>query len=338
LNNSGRILVVGPSWVGDMVLAHSLFQVLRQRAPHARLEVLAPPWTLPLLARMPEVDAAVALPFRHGELRLRERLQLGRQLRAREYDRAIVLPNSLKSAIVPWAAGARVRTGFVGELRYFLLNDVRRLDKRRLPKTVERFVALGLGRDEPLPSALPVPALRADAANAHAALARLGVEPPRQPVLGLCPGAEYGPAKRWPVEYYARLAQTRLDAGWAVWLFGSDKDRTVTSEIQAQTGGRCLDLGGRTDLAEAIDLLALTTAVVSNDSGLMHVAAALGRRLVAIYGSSDPGHTPPMSERARVLYLGLPCSPCFERECPLGHLKCLRDIPPERVLDALGTD
>lgn len=318
-----------------MVLAHSLFQTLKQRAPDAQIDVLAPPWTLPLLERMPEVARGIALPFKHGELRLRERWRLGHELRANSYDRAIVLPNSLKSAIVPWAARARVRTGFVGELRYVFLNDARRLDKARLPKTVERFVALGLPANEPLPTPLPLPRLRADDQKAGDALARFGIAPPSVPVLGLCPGAEFGPAKRWPTEHYAELARRQLDAGWAVWLFGSEKDTPVTSEIQRHTGGRCQDFGGRTSLGMAIDLMAMADAVVSNDSGLMHVAAALDRPLVALYGSSDPSHTPPMSENARVLYRGLPCSPCFKRECPLGHLRCLRDISTDDVLDRL---
>jgi heptosyltransferase-2 len=328
-----RFLVVGPSWVGDMVLAHSLFQVLRQRRAAAQIDVLAPAWTLPLLARMPEVHEGIPLPFGHGQLKLGARWRLGRQLRARRYDQAIVLPNSLKSAIVPFAAHAQLRTGFIGELRYGLLNDARPLDQQRLPRTVDRFVALGLERDEVLPS-IPNPCLRADAANAIAALERLGHAPPSGPVLGLCPGAEYGPAKRWPAEYFAEVACAKLDQGWEVWLFGSDKDRSVTQDIQARAGGRCLDLGGRTNLADAIDIMSLTKTVVTNDSGLMHVAAALGREVVAIYGSSDPSHTPPMSERASVLYLALGCSPCFKRECPLGHLNCLRRIEPRQVLGA----
>lgn len=332
---AARILVVGPSWVGDMVLAHSLFQVLRQRRPGAQIDVLAPAWTLPLLACMPEVHEGIALPFGHGQLKLRARWRLGRQLRARDYDQAIVLPNSFKSAIVPFAAHARQRTGFVGELRYGLLNDARPLDRQQLPRTVDRFVALGVDRDEPLPS-IPNPLLRADSRNARAALERLGHAPPTGTVLGLCPGAEYGPAKRWPSEYYAEVARAKLDQGWEVWLFGSDKDTPATQDIQARTGGRCLDLGGRTSLADAIDLMSLTQTVVTNDSGLMHMAAALGRQVIAIYGSSDPSHTPPMSERAAVLYLGLDCSPCFERECPLGHLNCLRELKPERVMVALA--
>ena len=318
-----------------MVLAQSLFKFLKHRHPDSRLDVLAPTWTLPLLARMPEVDEAIPINIGHGELRIGERLRLGRQLRARDYDRAIVLPNSLKSAIVPFAARARVRTGFTGELRYGLLNDIRPLDKQKLPRTVDRFIALAMSPGESLPQ-IPPPRIRADADKARTALARLGRSMPTASVLGLCPGAEYGPAKRWPAEYFADVAQAKLAEGWEVWLFGSDKDAGVTGAIQSMTGKRCLDLGGRTTLEEAIDLLSLTTAVVSNDSGLMHVAAALDRQVIALYGSSDPRHTPPLSDKASVLYLGLSCSPCFKRECPLGHLKCLRDIAPSLVLESLS--
>ena len=329
-----RLLIVGPAWVGDMVLAQSLFKLLKQSRPDSTLDVLAPGWTVPLLARMPEVDEAIAAPFAHGRLDLGARLRIGRELRARDYDRAIVLPNSLKSAIVPFAAHARVRTGYVGELRYGLLNDARRLDKQKLPRTVDRFVALGLEPGAALPEISP-PRIRADMDKARMALARLGRSMPAKPVLGLCPGAEYGPAKRWPAEYFADVAKAKIAEGWEVWLFGSDKDAPVTGAIQSMTEKRCLDLGGKTSLEEAIDLMSLATAVVTNDSGLMHVAAALDRQVIALYGSSDPRHTPPMSDLASVLYLGLACSPCFKRECPLKHLKCLRDLHPERVLAAL---
>lgn len=327
-----RILIVGPAWVGDMVMAQSLFRLLKQQAPQAQIDVVAPAWTEPLLARMPEVRRAIGLPLGHGQLDIRTRWRLGRKLRSEAYTQAIVLPNSLKSALVPFAAAIPRRTGFTGEWRFGLLNDRRRLDPERLPRTVDRFVALGLAPHEALP---PILSPQLKARDARAALARLALNPALAPILALCPGAEYGPAKRWPVEYYAQVARTRLDQGWQVWLFGSAKDTPVTTQVQELTSQRCIDLAGRTALGEAVDLLNLASAIVSNDSGLMHVAAALNKPLIALFGSSDPAHTPPLSDRARVLYLGLSCSPCFARACPLGHLNCLKHLAPEQVLSAL---
>ena len=333
--SNAKILVMGPAWVGDMVLAQSLFRTLKEEQPQAVIDVAAPAWTLPLLERMPEVTHAIPLPFKHGQLALGERIRFGRTLKNRGYTQAILLTNSLKSAVLPLAARIPRRTGFLGEYRYGLLNDIRPLDKFKLPRTVDRFVALGLERNQQLPENLPLPELIADPENARQTLQQLGQKEPQAPVLGLCPGAEYGEAKRWPAEYYAEVAREALAQGWDVWLFGSDKDAPVTAQINAQTGDKCLDLGGKTKLGEAIDLMSLTTAVVSNDSGLMHVAAALNKKLVSIYGSSDPYHTPPMSALATILYLNLECSPCFKRECPLGHLKCLKDLAPSAVLTAL---
>lgn len=332
------ILVIGPSWVGDMILAQSLFKVLRQRHPHAPIDVAAPVWTLPLLERMPEVRRAIALPFRHGRLDLLQRVRIGRELRRGGYVQAILLPNTFKSALVPFFAHIPRRTGFLGEMRHGLLNDIRRLDVARLPMTVQRFVALGLDPDEALPDHLPQPRLVASVEGAAQALKKLALPFPERPVLGLCPGAEYGPAKRWPASHFAAVAEWALARGWQVWLFGSGKDAEITARIDQLTKNRCLDLGGRTTLGEAIDLMALTTAVVSNDSGLMHLAAALDKPLVAIFGSSDPEHTPPMDDDAHILYLGLECSPCFARECPLGHSYCLTEISVQqvvRVLEAL---
>lgn len=326
-----KILVLGPSWVGDMVLAQSLFKVIKAQKPDAIIDVAAPSWTLPLLDRMPEVSQAIALPFKHGQLALGERLGYGKALRGQGYTQAILLTNSFKSALLPWAAKIPRRTGFLGEFRYGLLNDVRPLDKTRLPRTVDRFVALGSSPEAPLPSAIPEPRLQAIPESAEKNLSQLGRTIPKTPVLGLCPGAEYGPAKRWPTSHFAEIARQALEKGWEVWLFGSDKDIPVTAEINAMTEMRCLDLGGKTKLGEAIDLMSCTSAVVSNDSGLMHVAAALDKTLVAIYGSSDPHHTPPMSIKATIAYLGLSCSPCFKRVCPLGHTNCLTQLQSNQV-------
>ncbi|HSH53414.1 MAG TPA: lipopolysaccharide heptosyltransferase II [Methylotenera sp.] len=326
-----KILVLGPAWVGDMVLAQSLFKTLKSENPDCIIDVAAPAWTLPLIERMPEINKGIALPFKHGQFALFDRIKFGKSLRHEGYTQAIILTNSFKSAILPFAARILQRTSFLGEMRYGLINDIRPLDRTKLPRTVDRFVTLGLAPDAPLSAQIVNPSLIADAQNALNTLQKLGLEKPMTKVLGLCPGAEYGEAKRWPAEYYAEVARDALNKGWQVWLFGSDKDIPVTTAINQMTNDQCLNLGGKTKLGEAIDLMSLCDAVVSNDSGLMHVAAALDKKLVAIYGSSDPHHTPPMSSKAVVEYLALECSPCFQRECPLKHLNCLKQIHPIKV-------
>lgn len=332
-----KILILGPAWVGDMVLAQSFFKTLKASRPNCMIDVAAPTWTLPLLARMPEVNEAIALPFKHGELAFFERIRLGKSLRNKGYTQAIILTNSFKSALVPWAAGIKRRTGFLGEMRYGLINDIRPLDKTKLKKTVERFVFLGLDKNQNLAENIPNPQLISNKNNALEVLKKLGVAQPTVKVLGLCPGAEYGEAKRWPAEYYAEVAREALDKGWQVWLFGSDKDIPVTSKISQLTENKCLNLGGKTNLNEAIDLMALCDTIISNDSGLMHVAAALDKKLIAIFGSSDPYHTPPMHPDAVIEYLALECSPCFKRVCPLGHLNCLKNIRPQRIIPLVFT-
>ena len=327
-----KILVLGPAWVGDMVLAQSLFKTLKATRPDCSIDVAAPAWTLPLLERIPEVNEKIALPFKHGELAFWQRIAFGRTLKNKGYTQAIILTNSLKSALLPWAAGIPIRTSFLGEMRYGLINDIRPLDKSILKMTVERFVSLGLTPNMALPHPLPLPTLTADKVNAEQTLLKLGMTLPTAPILGLCPGAEYGEAKRWPAEHYAEVANAAISKGWQVWLFGSDKDIPVTNTINQLTQHQCVNLGGKTKLGEAIDLMSLCQTIVSNDSGLMHVAAALNKKLIAIFGSSDPYHTPPMHPHAVIQYLKLECSPCFKRECPLGHLNCLRDISAQSVI------
>jgi heptosyltransferase-2 len=337
---SPRILIVGPAWVGDMVMAQSLFMRLREEHPQARIEVLAPSWTGPLLARMPQVDASIALPLGHGELGLMRRLRLGWSLRARHYDWAIVLPRAWKAALVPWLAQARRRTGYLGEMRYGLLNDLRKLDETRLTQTVQRFVALAGPAEATTAPLIPPPQLRIDPQQQRAALSRLGLtEDLARPIIGLAPGAEYGPAKQWPAEYFHALAGALAAQGNAVWIFGSAKE-SMLGEYIAQHVGVGLpirNLCGRTQLTEVIDLMALCRQVVSNDSGLMHVAAAVGAPLVALYGSSSPYFTPPLSSQAQIIWLQLACSPCFARRCPLGHTHCLYQIQPDEVLARLSS-
>lgn len=326
-----KILVLGPAWVGDMVLAQSLFKTLKTNKPNCIIDVAAPAWTLPLLERMPEVTGKIALPFKQKQLAFWQRIQFGTSLKNSGYTQTIILTNSFKSALLPWAAGISKRTGFLGEMRYGLLNDIHHLDKTKLKKTVERFVSLGLNNDDALPKSIPNPQLNANTEAAWILASRLGIQHGKNKILGLCPGAEYGEAKRWPVEYYAEVAREALNKDWQVLLFGSDKDVLVTNQINQLSQNKCVDLGGKTKLGEAIDLMSLCDTVISNDSGLMHVAAALDKKLIAIFGSSDPYHTPPMSAKAVIEYLGLECSPCFERTCPLGHLNCLKSITPSII-------
>ncbi|MEK6592947.1 MAG: lipopolysaccharide heptosyltransferase II [Pseudomonadota bacterium] len=331
------ILVVGPSWIGDTVLAQPLLKLLCARHAGLAIDVLAPPWTLPLLQRMPEVRRAIPSPFGHGELKLGARRRLGIELRAAGYDQAIVLPNSFKSALVPFFAGIPLRSGYVGEMRWGLINDARRLDKQALPLMVERFAALAAPPGEA--PGLPLPPARLLVAQDKrlATLRKLALEP-QVPAVALCPGAEYGPAKRWPAEYFAELARRFKSHGCSVWIVGSGKEAALGAEVEALSGGSCTNLCGKTSLDEAVDVLASVRLAVSNDSGLMHVAAALGTPLVALYGSSSPGFTPPLSDDARILKLDLPCSPCFKRQCPLGHFNCMRQLTPDRVSAAIEFD
>lgn len=323
-----KFLIVGPAWVGDMVMAQSLFKHLKTRyGTDTIIDVVAPAWSLPVLDRMPEVRRGIALDVKHGEFGWSARKTLGMGLRSEGYDRAIVMPITWKSALVPFFAKIPVRTGFIGEMRFGLINDLRSR-KRAGEKTVIRYVSLGMEKNEPLPelSAVPFPGLKPR--SAEAAIKRLGLTLDK-PVVALFPGAEYGPAKQWPIEHYAQLAALLEEAGKQVWVFGSEKEQKLGDRIAADTNA--VNLCGQTTLAEAIDLIALVESAVTNDSGLMHVAAALEVPLVAIYGSSSPERTPPLSRKATFMQSSLECSPCYRKSCPYGHTKCLWSLLPEEI-------
>lgn len=319
-----RILVIGPRWVGDMVMAQCLLSALREQHPQAAIDVMAPTWAAPLISRMPEARGRIDAPFRPGTFGLADRLRLGRSLRGR-YDRAYVLPGSWKSALVPFFAGIPVRVGFLREMRYGLLNAIVPLPKARKRRTAEMFHLLAGG------GAFRPPHLAVDAANQAVLLARHGLE--AGGYAALMPGAEFGPAKRWPEEKYAALARHFAERGLRSVLLGSAKDRDVAEAITALCP-EVLDLTGETRLEDAIDLLGAARIAVANDSGLMHVAAAVGAPVVGVYGSTSYDNTPPLTDRRELISLHLSCSPCHQRECPLGHLDCLKTLGVDRVAAA----
>jgi len=309
-----------------MVMAQSLFITLKKEHPNSEIDVVAPGWSVPLLKRMPEVYNAVELPVGHKQLKLFTRYRIGKSLRDRKYDRAIVTPRSFKSALIPFFAKAKKRTGYRGEMRYGLLNDIRVLDKKILKQTVQRYVALGLPDSSTSMFDVPFPKLDIDSENQKQLIEKLKLET-KYPIVGFMPGAEYGPAKQWPVEYFNQLAGLLSKKNIKVWVFGSEKEAT-SAEAIVNGNDNVTNLCGKTSLKDVIDLLALTRDTVTNDSGFMHVACATGMRVVAIYGTSDPKYTPPLSDNAAVVYDGLDCSPCFKRSCPYGHTDCLKNILP----------
>ncbi|MFK8031798.1 MAG: lipopolysaccharide heptosyltransferase II [Gammaproteobacteria bacterium] len=325
-----RVLIVGPAWVGDMVMAQALVQTVAANQPGVAIDVLAPAWSEPLIERMPKVRRAIPLPLGHGELGWSVRRQLGLTLRARNYIQAIVIPRSFKAALVPFHAKIPLRTGFLGESRYGLLNDIRKLDKGILDGTAKRYVALGHERGAPQPPAVPSPQLTA--IEDDELLARLGLN--KGALVALMPGAEYGPAKQWPAEHFGRLAGALIAHGVQVVVVGSAKEQSLGEQIATAAPGT-RNVCGETTMVEAIDLLSSADVAVSNDSGLMHVAAAVGCSVVGIYGSSSPIFTPPLTRKSNVLWKQLDCSPCFKRTCPLGHTRCLTELAPDQVSDVV---
>ena len=326
-----KILIIAPAWVGDMVMAQSLFIALKNTHTKCQIDVLAPIWSQGLLSRMPEVSQTFVMPLTHGQFSLKARFALGKILRDEKYDQSIVLPNSWKSALIPFFAKIPKRTGFLGECRFGLLNDIRLLDKKHLTMTVQRFIALGYKSESPLSVSYDLPALHVNENQQKAVIKKFNLAL-EKPVLVLCAGAEYGSSKRWPENHFAQLAKQKLEKGWQVWLIGSEKDQKITQAINELCNDECHDFAGKTNLTQAVDLLSLANTVVTNDSGLMHIAAALDRKVIALYGSSDPYFTPPLHVKAQIISLNLACSPCFKRECPLGHRQCLTDILPHQVI------
>ena len=344
------ILIIAPNWIGDAVMTQPLLASIKALYPDSTIDVLASTWVAPIYRACSEVSEVIEAPFEHKQLQWGLRKQIAKQVESKKYQACFVLPNSFKSALIPWLANIPLRIGYRGEMRFGLLNVV--LDnpsKVNRPPMLEHYLALStlLNDDEVIESQPGIGNEMTPRLNVSIN-AKQSVERKLQSAninLGsiyvMCPGAEYGPSKRWPTEHFASLATQLVSKNpdHHIILLGSQSDQILGAEIAslAKQNSHIHDWCGNTSLDEAIALIGISKAVISNDSGLMHIAAALQTPQVAIFGSSDPAHTPPLSEKAKVIWLNLPCSPCHKKECPLGHLKCLKDILPQQVLTTLNT-
>ena len=329
-----KLLITAPSWIGDAVMTQPLLARLSEQRPKPIIDVLAAPWVAPIYRLMPEVNEVIISAFMHGEFNWPARRSEGKKLRARGYDQVFVLPNSAKSALIPFFARIAKRTGYKGEWRYGLLNDVRHLNTQFTPLMVERYTALAEPRGAALRRPVANPKLVVNETQRLATLDKFGLNDAKK-IAVLCPGAEYGAAKRWPEKYYAMLVEWLAERSYKVCIVGSNKDGVIGDAIATMSNGHALQLCGTTDLLEAVHVIASATVVITNDSGLMHIAAAFDRPTIALFGSSSPEFTPPLSDHAQVLRLNLECSPCFKRECPLGHFNCMNELKPDLVQKAL---
>jgi heptosyltransferase-2 len=332
-----RILIISPNWIGDAVISQPLLQLIKKRHPRSRIDVLAPSWVAPAWNAMTEIDDVIEAPFRHGALQLKERWKFAKQLQKSGYAEAYVLPNTLKFALIPWLARIPKRIGYVGEMRYGLLNVLHR-KYSDLPRPMVSFYAALAdtpARAAPAPSELPKPRLSVPADRQAAVGREFGIESGTR-VIVFAPGAEFGAAKRWLPEHFARLGDLVRQhfPEMQIVLLGSPKDRPGCDEIVALSP-YMHNLAGVTSLSQAITLLARADAVVSNDSGLMNIASALNRPTLAIYGPTDYRHTPPFSDVAKALSLDLQCAPCHQRECPLGHHDCMKKLTPDMAWQPL---
>jgi len=328
--NVNRILIVSPSWLGDAVMSHSLIRKLAQIHVAASIDVFSPHAIKVIFEQMQEVDQVIENPFNHGQLKIRDRLRVARDIESHNYDLAYILPNSLKSALIPFFAKIPNRIGYIGESRYGLINCRHAINKKKYPLLANQY--LQLAKTDPVDTLVlhDYPALTINEKDITQSLKKFNIDP-LKPYICLCPGAEYGPAKRWPQQHFASLVRQLSEIHFDTITLGNTSDIKIGAMIHQKSHHTTKDLTGQTDLNEAMHLIAGAKCVVTNDSGLMHVAAALNKPLIALFGSSSPEYTPPLSIEAKILTKSLPCSPCFKRTCPLGHTNCLKDIMPNEV-------
>jgi heptosyltransferase-2 len=325
------ILIVPYMWIGDFVRCHTVIQLLRARFPERPVDMLTTTLCAPLTDYMPGLRQAIAVDLPRKSLALAQQKTLAVRLKQEGYGTALIMPRTWKAALAPFVAGIPERIGFVGEARFFLVNDLR-FGERSLQRMIDRCAALALPPGAALPAPLPVPALKVPPAEVAAWRSHRGLTAESRPIVALAPGA-VGPSKRWPSASYAALTRRLLDDGFAVWVLGGPDEKPLAAEIVGATDAR--DLTGN-DLRDAVLALASASAAVSNDSGLLHVAAALGTPSIGIFGPTSPWHWAPLNPLAATMETKsvLDCRPCHMPTCRLGHHRCMRDIDPDEVFAA----
>jgi len=319
-------------WIGDFVRCHSVVKLLNARFPDRPVDVLSTTLCAPLTDYMPGLRRAIVVDLPRRRIAVQNQLALARRLKHENYGSALVMPRTWKSALAPFLAAIPERTGFVGEMRFGLLNDLRH-GERRLPRMVDRCAALALPPQAELPPAWPLPELKVARAEIENWRRDQGLAIDSRPVMVLAPGA-VGPSKRWPASAYTALARRLIAEGFAVWVVGGPEEKSLAAEIIGETAAR--DLTGH-DLRNAILALAAAAVAVSNDSGLLHVAAALGTPAIGIFGPTSPWHWAPLNPLAATIESKskVECRPCHKPVCRFGHHRCMRDIPPDQVLAAV---
>jgi heptosyltransferase-2 len=317
-------------WIGDFVRCHTVVRLLRERHPSRPVDVLATTMIAPAVEYMPGVRKAIVVDLPRKRIALSQQRALARSLKAEGYGQALVMPRTWKSALAPYLAGIPVRTGYAGEFRFGLINNLR-WGERRLPRMVDRCAALALAPEQSHPE-WPAPQLVVPPPEVLAWRERLGEAAGRRRVVAFAPGA-VGPSKRWPANHYAALAQALTARGCAIWVLGSPTETSIAAEIAATDPANVRDLTGP-DLRNAILGLAAADFTVSNDSGLLHVAAAIGTPTIGIFGPTSPWHWAPLNPLAGIVETAgrLPCRPCHKPRCWLGHHRCMRDIPVDRLV------
>ena len=331
-----KILIVGPSWVGDAVMSQTLLKLLKEKRKSCSIDVLAPSWALPIFKRMKEVNTVIEMPFTHGDIKIKERRKFASEIKKNNYDQAIILPNSFKSALIPFFADIDIRTGWRGEMRYFLINDLRKLNVEAYPKMIDRFCALGMDPDEEL-FQINLPYLQTNSQNISKLLFQYSINKGNK-ILALCPGAEFGPAKRWPTNFFSKVAQHYLDKDWIVLSLGSEKDALISKEIKENLQGNIdnfIDTTGKTKLEDTVDLLSACSLVLTNDSGLMHIASAVEVPLLALFGPTSPEFTPPLGEKS--VFIRKISGYLKDRigDLPDGHHSSMILIKPDEVISKL---